>query len=60
MKTRSGVTLRIGSGLTTEDILERIPLAYEWYMSTEEGSPERTGGFARYYADTESFRWGSG
>lgn len=59
VKTRSGVTLRIGSGLTTEDILERIPLAYEWYMSTEEGSPERTGGFARYYADSKSFRWES-
>lgn len=31
--TESGVTIRLGSGLTSADIAERIPKAYTWYLS---------------------------
>lgn len=31
--TKSGVTIRLGNKLTTRDIAERIPKAYEWYKT---------------------------
>lgn len=56
LDARSGVKMRLGGNLTTEQVSARVPLAYEWYFGFPEGSEERTSRYiARYDVDRNKF-----
>lgn len=56
LHTKSGVVIKLGGNLTTEQISERVPLAYKWYVSFPEGSDQRTDKYiARYDIDNKEF-----
>lgn len=54
--TRRGVVMRLGGNLTTEQVSERVPLAYSWYKNLPEGSDEKTSKYiARYNEAKKEF-----
>lgn len=52
--TRRGVVMRLGGNLTTEQVSERVPLAYSWYKSLPEDSDEKTSDYIAIYNSSKN------
>lgn len=51
--TRSGVVMRLGGNLTTEQVSERVPLAFSWYKSLPEDSEKKTSKYVARYNEAK-------
>ena len=52
--TRSGVVMRLGGNLTTEQVSERVPLAFSWYKSLPEDSEKKTSKYIAIYNSSKN------
>lgn len=52
--TRSGVVMRLGGNLTTEQVSERVPLAFSWYKSLPEDSEKKTSKYIAIYNSSKT------
>jgi Cell division septal protein len=58
LTTNSGVKINLGSeNLTTEEVFNRVELAYNWYVDLPEDSAELRTGYVWYNADLNKFVW---
>lgn len=46
--------MRLGGNLTTEQVSERVPLAYSWYKSLPEDSDEKTSKYIAIYNSSKN------
>ncbi|UKI13777.1 MAG: hypothetical protein L6V85_06195 [Clostridiales bacterium] len=51
---RSGVVMRLGGNLTTEQVSERVPLAFSWYKSLPEDSEKKTSKYIAIYNSSKN------